>query len=53
MVGRTAGRAILDGFDQEHERVGGNWQCAHAADPALLNTIDFSPVPECVPLNVC
>jgi hypothetical protein len=39
MVGRTAGQAILDGFDQEYERGGGEWQHTHASDAARLNNV--------------
>jgi hypothetical protein len=53
MVGRAVGSAILNGFDQEYERHGGDWQSAHAADAALLNAIGFSAAAECAPPNVC
>jgi hypothetical protein len=33
MLKKAAGPAILDGFDQEYERVGGDWQSTHVSIP--------------------
>jgi hypothetical protein len=41
MAGRAAAHAILEGFGQEFEQVGGGWQCPHAANAPLLNVIGF------------